>query len=262
MDNKHYEQDWSDLPVKYLIISKKNEYIVFLDSENDLDWQTTDDFDNRDLTDAQKKEYHQVKNEIDSSIIPLNNLDEKVIRSFKIQLGEALIRAFDCDFDNARKMVKFAQDYILKRNIEQSRFMFLTSCAITTASSLSLFIAIWLFRDFFSSLLGETVFYITLSCLIGSLGALLSVILRMGKTVLDYNANKKLHYLEGCSKIVAGMISALIVSLCIKTQILLPIFTKIDSANIAMILGSLIAGASERFAPSIINKLDNVTNKK
>ena len=84
----------------------------------------------------------------------------------------------------------------------------------------------------------------------------------MGKTILDYNASKKLHYLEGCSKIVAGMISALIVSLCIKTQILLPIFTKIDFANIAMILGGLIAGASERFAPSIINKLDNVTNKK
>ena len=103
MDSKHYEQDSPELPVKYLIISKKNQYIVFLDEENDLDWLTSDEFDNRILTDDQKREYHQVKNEIDSSIIPLNNLDEKVIISFKTQLGEALIRAFDCDFDNAKK---------------------------------------------------------------------------------------------------------------------------------------------------------------
>ena len=159
MDSKHYEQDWPELPVKYLIISKKNQYIVFLDEENDLDWLTSDEFDNRILTDDQKREYHQVKNEIDSSIIPLNNLDEKVIISFKTQLGEALIRAFDCDFDNAKKMVKFAQDYILKRNIEQSRFMFLTSCAVTTTSSLLLFILIWLFRDFFIYILGRTLLH-------------------------------------------------------------------------------------------------------
>lgn len=262
MDKRQYEKDWPGLPVKYLIIATKK-YIVFLDEENDLDWQTSDEFDNRELTSDQKKEYNHVKNEIDSSeSVPLNNLDEKVIISFKKQIGEALIRAFESDFENAKKMVKIAQDYILKRNIEQSRYMFLTSCGITSIISIFCFILLWLSRDFFISLIGETVFFITLSSLIGSLGALLSVILRMGKSNLDYNASKKLHYLEGSSRILAGIISALIVSLCIKTQILLPIFTKIESTNIAMILGGLIAGASERFAPSIINKLDGITNKK
>lgn len=262
MDKKHYEKDWPGLPISYLIIASKK-YIVFLDEENDLDWQTSDDFDNRELTVDQRKEYNNVKNEIDSSeSIPLNNLDEKVIISFKKQIGEALIRAFECDFENARKMVKIAQDYILKRNIEQSRYMFLTSCGITSVVALFLLILLWVFRDFAFSLFGQTVFYLILSSLIGSLGALLSVILRMGKSNLDYNASKKLHYLEGSSRVLAGIISALIVSLCIKTQILLPIFSKIEATNIAMILGGLIAGASERFAPSIINKLDGITNKK
>lgn len=262
MDKRQYEIDWPGLPVANLIIASKK-YIVFLDEENDLDWQTSDEFDNRELTAEQRKDYNQVKNEIDSSeSIPLNYLDEKVVISFKKQIGEALIRAFECDYENAKKMVKIAQDYILKRNIEQSRYMFLKSCAISSFISVFLFILLWLFRDFFLSIMGKTVFYITLSSLIGALGALLSVILRMGKSNLDYNASKKLHYLEGSSRIIAGIISALIVSLCIKTQILLPIFTKIESTNIAMILGGLIAGASERFAPSIINKLDGVTNKK
>lgn len=261
MDEKEYEKDWPGLPIKYLIIATNN-YIVFLDEENDLDWQTSDDFDNLELKQEEKKSFYKVKNEIDSSeCIPLDKLEEKVVISFKRQLGEALVRAFESDFENAHKMVEHAQDFILKRNIEQSRYLFLTSCGISASITLLLSIILWLFRAFFISSIGDTVFYITLATLIGGIGALLSVILRLGKSNLDFNASKKLHYLEGASRVIAGMISALIISLCIKVQILLPIFTKIESTQIAMILGGLVAGASERFAPSIINKLDGVTNK-
>lgn len=263
MDKRQYEKDWPGLPVKYLIIASKK-YIVFLDNENDLDWQTSDDFDARELTTEQRKGYNQVKNEIDSSeCVPAENLDEKIIISFKKQLGEALIRAFENDFENAHKMILHAKEFILKRSIEQSRFMFLTSSGLTTSIALILFIILWIAKDFAVDLLGKTVYFSTLSSLIGGLGALLSVILRMGKANLDFNASKKLHFLEGSSRIVAGMISALIISICIKTGILLPIFSEIESTHLAMILGGIVAGASERFAPSIINKLDSQTiNKK
>jgi len=260
MDKRDYEKDWPGLPIKYLIVASK-EYIVFLDHENDIDWKTSDAFDAQPETPEEKKEYYSAKNEIDSAeSTPINHIDEKVVIGFKRQLGEALVRAFEGDYDNARKMVKLAQDFILQRNIEQSRFMFLISCGVTTAVALLIAIIFWLIREPLIVNIGNTAFFIVLSVLIGSFGALLSVILRMGKTILDYNASKKLHYLEGSSRVIAGMISAFIVALCIKTGILLPIFTKIESTNIAMVLGGLIAGASERFAPSIINKLDGVTN--
>jgi hypothetical protein len=260
MDTRDYEKDWPGLPIKYLIVASK-EYIVFLDNENDIDWKTSDAFDAQEETPEQIKEYYSVKNEIDSAeSTPTNHLDEKVVIGFKRQLGEALVRAFEGDYDNARKMVKLAKDFILKRNIEQSRFMYLVSCGATTAVPLSVATVFWLCREQLILNIGNTVFFIVLSVLIGSFGALLSVILRMGKTTLDYNASKKLHYLEGSSRVIAGMISAFIVALCIRTEILLPIFTKIESTNIAMVLGGLIAGASERFAPSIINKLDSVAN--
>lgn len=260
MDKRDYEKDWPGLPVKYLIVASKD-YIVFLDDENDIDWKTSDAFDEREETPQEKKEYYSAKNEIDSAeSTPINHLDEKVVIGFKRQLGEALVRAFEGDYDNARKMVKLAQDYILKRNIEQSRFMFLVSCGLTTAFAFLIAVIFWLCREQLILNIGNTVFFVVLSVLIGSCGALLSVILRMGKTTLDYNASKNLHYLEGSSRVIAGMISAFIVALCIKAGILLPIFTKIESTYIAMILGGLIAGASERFAPSIISKLDGVTN--
>ena len=257
MDERQYVKDWPGLPVKYLIISTKK-YIVFLDNDNDLDWKTTDDFDEREETLEQKIGYNEVKNEIDSiECIPTDNLDDKIVISFKKQLGEALVRAFEGDFENGKKMVLHAKEFILKRSVEQSRFMFLTSCGVTALIALVLFIVLWFSRGFSINLLGETVYYSALSCLIGGLGALLSVILRMGKSNLDFNASRKLHYLEGSSRVIAGMISALIIAICIKTGILLPIFSKIDSTHLAMILGGIVAGASERFAPSIINQLDN-----
>jgi hypothetical protein len=256
VDKRKYELTWPGLPIKYLILSTKN-YIVFLDYENDLDWQTSDEFENRTLSTEQKCGYNQIKNEIDSTgSIPIGNLDEKIVIGFKIQLGEALIRAFESDFDNAHKMVMHAQDFINKRSIEQSRFMFLTSCGLSAGISAIIFLLLWLIRDSIILAIGETFLYLTLASLIGGIGALLSVILRMGNSNLDFNASKKLHYIEGSSRVVAGMISALLISLCIKTQILLPIISNIESTHLAMILGGLVAGASERFAPSIINKLD------
>lgn len=261
MDKRDYELDWPGLPVKYLIIASKKKYIVFLDNENDLDWQTSDEFDERELTEDDRKGYNQVKNEIDSAeCIPSENLDEKIVISFKKQLGEALIRAFEKDFENANKMVSKAKEFVFKRSVEESRFLFLTSCAIATLISMIAFILLWLTKVNSINIFGETLYYSMLASFTGALGALLSVILRMGKSNLDFNASKKLHYLEGSSRVVAGMISALIVALCIQTGILLPIFAKIESTHLAMILGGLIAGSSERFAPSIINKLDNQIN--
>lgn len=260
MDTREYEKTWPGLPIKYLILSCKD-YIVFLDHENDLDWATTDGFETRKISIEEKKGYYSAKNEIDSAeSSPVSHLDEKVIICYKRQLGEALIRAFEGDYENAKKMVVLAKEYIFKRSVEQSRFLFLVSCGYTTSIALAILIFFWLMRDFLIPSFGSTVFYTIVSALMGSFGALLSVILRMGKLSLDFNASKQLHYLEGSSRIIAGVISALIITLCIQTGILLPTFGKIQTIHVAMILGGLIAGASERFAPSIINKLDGLTN--
>ncbi len=262
MEKREYEEQWPGLPIKYLIVAS-DDYIVFLDNENDIDWKTSDEFDARELTVEDKNKFFAVKNEIDSAeTIAVNHIDDKVVIAFKRQLGEALVRLFEGEYENASNMVKRAQDYILRRNIEQSRYMFLMSCGFTTLIAILVFIIFWLFQESIILIIGNSVFYIVLASLCGSIGALLSVILRTGKTTLDYNASKKLHIIEGASRIVAGMISGLIVAVSIKTGIILPIFAKIESTNIAMLLGGLVAGASERFAPSIISKLDGVSNLK
>jgi hypothetical protein len=255
-DARTYEKDWPGLPVKYLILSTKD-FIVFIDHQNDLDWVTSDEYDQRPETEAEKKEFNQIMNEVaHAESIPCHDIDDKIIISFKRQIGESLVRAFEKDFQAGKQMIKTAQQFMINRNIEQSRFMYLASSAVITAAISGLAFICWLSRDFDIRLIGETAFYGIMAFLAGALGAFLSIMLRMGKTNLDYNASKNLHYMEAASRICAGMISGLLIGLCIKCGIFFSVFNKVESTHLAMIIGGLIAGCSERLAPSIIKKLD------
>jgi len=261
-DLREYEKNWPGLPIKYLVLSTE-EFIVFLDDVYDLDWKTTVDFENRELSVEDKKNFNSVCNEIAYlESIPLDDLKEKTIINYKRQIGEALVRNFRNDYYNAHKMLELAKDYIIDRNADKSRFLYLKASGLITLIAISFGSLSWLFRDLIINIIGITAFYLWLSFLIGSLGAYLSITLRMGKTNLDYHATKKLHYMEGTTKVFAGMISGLLVALCIKAGILLPVFEKVGSTHLAMVIGGLIAGASERLAPSLIRKIEgNKSNK-
>jgi ribosomal protein S24E len=233
-----------------------------LDNENDLDWKTTDDFDGRNLSDLEKKEYNDVMNEIASiESIPCYDLEERIIQNFKRQVGEALVRNLQKDYTNAKNMLSIAKQYVIDRSAEKSRYLYLMASGCCTSIFVLIGILLWLTRCFWIEVLSETVFYLMISLIAGSIGAFLSIILRMGKTNLDYHASKRLHYSEACTKIIAGMIGALLVSLCIKCEIILPVFSKTDFTYLSMIIGGIVAGASERLVPSIINKLDGKTNE-
>ena len=157
MDKREYEEQWPGLPINYLIVAS-DDYIVFLDYENDIDWKTSDEFDAKELTPEEKNKYFAVKNEIDSAeTIAINHIDDKVVIAFKRQLGEALVRVFEGEYENASNMVKLAQDYILKRNIEQSRYMFLMSCGSTTLIAILVSVLFWLFRDSIISIISKNI---------------------------------------------------------------------------------------------------------
>lgn len=260
MDNdlRDYEITWPGLPIKHLILAC-DDFIVFLDPDNDIDWKTTDAYDivRSVLPIDDKTRLNKIKNEISSlESFPTHDLPIKVIVDYKRQLAEALVRTFDFDYDNAERMLLVAKKYIIDRNTDKSRYMYLKASGLITLLVAIIGLIMWLSRVIIVSATGQTVFFVLLAISAGSLGAYLSIIQRIGKANIDYNASKELHYLEASTKIVAGMISALIIALSIKAGILLPIFTKISSTGLAMVLGGLIAGASERLVPSIISKVD------
>src|SRR5690554_136892 len=129
-DKREYEKTWPGLPIKYLVLATED-YIVFIDNENDLDWKTSDNFDNKKFENDNESKYNKIANEIANiESIPCDNLEEKIVLNFKRQIGEALIRNFERDFDNAGKMLELAKQYIIARSSEKSRFLYLKSSGI------------------------------------------------------------------------------------------------------------------------------------
>lgn len=258
------EEKWKGLPIKYLVFSNDN-YIVFIDYQNDIDWKANDEFElERDgLPKEDKAKFHNVINNAASiESIPCDDLEDKVIVNFKRQVGEALVRNFHFDFVNATKMLALSREYIVDRNADKSRYLYLKASGVTTLFFSFWLVVFWLCRNLLIQEIGMDAFILSLCLFAGSLGAFLSIVLRVGNTNLDYHASKKLHFMEGGTKVVAGSISAFLIALCIKSGILLPIFTKVESTHLAMFIGAMIGGASERLAPSIIKKIEGSKDKK
>jgi hypothetical protein len=171
-------------------------------------------------------------------------------------IAESVARSLKHDYENAEKILDDAERYIRNRNIEIARFWQLTSSCLCGIASAIIVLLLWCFRHGLIHFLGSTTFFIIIGAVSGSIGATLSIILRMGYSNITSEAEKKLHILEAVSKNLGGSISGLIISILIKIGIVVPMFQSTSMTNIAIVVGGLIAGASERWAPSLISKFE------
>lgn len=248
-----YNKDkWGELSLKYLVIDSE-EYIVFIDTENHIDWITSDDYDK---TKRDEKKHLDILHKI--AVLeckPNEGLSEKVIIDFKRLLGEALSCSFCHSYETAENIILDAEKYIQNRGEELSRLWYLSTAGNFTLIVVIFGIIAWILKDCFIYFLGKTFFECSLSMVVGSLGALLSIIMRMGEEKLDIHAGKLIHKLEAKYRIIAGMLSALLVVFAISSEIIFPMFLKVENPNIFLLLISFIAGMSERLAPSISSKL-------
>lgn len=243
------------------LIMETVDFIVYIDAELDIDWQTSDDYDE---AEPKKRDIHnQVLNyaaRLEST--PLDHHEVNVRLNFKRMIGEAIARSLDYDEVNGLKMLKGAEEYITERTNEKSRYWYLLASGYAALFFAVVGILGWLNKQYLIGVLGETGFFLSLSSVAGSLGALFSIIQRLGKSNMNSAAGKALHYLEGSYKIIAGCISALIIAAAVNLGIILPIFSKVDNTHLAMFLAGLIAGASERIAPSFISNVETTASKE
>ncbi|MFZ2396430.1 MAG: hypothetical protein WAW09_09115 [Smithella sp.] len=257
---QNYEERWPNLDIHYLILST-NDFIVFIDSDIDVDWETSDDYDKRGHENLTK--HNAILNRAASlECIPNAHQSNQIRLNFKRMIAEGVARSLKHDYDNADKMLNEAELYIRNRNIETARFWQLTSSCICGVVSLIFVLVLWSFRNGIIELLGSTAFYVLVGAVSGSIGSTLSIILRMGRSKITSEAERKLHILEAVSKNLGGCISGLIISLLIKMGVVVPIFESVKMTNIAMIAGAFIAGASERWAPSLISQFEKGTSYK
>lgn len=240
---------WGAKDVKYLVV-ETDSYIIFIDSSNTLDWQTSEKYDKDNLQSqaARQKTLSQI------GILeckPNSHLPEKFSLDFKRLLGEALACALEGEFDTASAILSNAETYLKNRSEETSREWYLTEAGKTVATILLIGMAVWVFRDLVRPIIGNLAFQLVLTSIAGAMGALLSIIMRMGGEKLDCHVGKNIHKLESRYRVIAGMLSAIFVYLAVNSELA---FSFSDKGGTGFLFVGFLSGLTERLAPSISAK--------
>lgn len=254
-----FPEKWGDIEICYLVLETED-FIVFIDKSYDVDWKTTDEYDQKGHENLDK--HNSVLNRAASiECVPNEHQNDGIRINFKRMLAEGVARSLKHDYENAENILDEADKYIQNRNIEIARYWHLTSTCIVGACSVIFGILLWCFRHYLIPALGNIPFFIILSSVSGSIGATLSIIFRIGNSTITSEAEQKLHILESISRNFGGAISGLLVSTFICLGVVVPIFKTVGMSNLAMVAAGIIAGASERWAPSLIAQFEKSTPK-
>jgi hypothetical protein len=249
---RQYKELWPDHDIGYLIKSTER-YIVYIDNEGDIDWATSDPYDSveRESSAFDLKKRNAFEN--DAALLeatPSAGLSPQTCRQFKRLVGEALVCSLEFDYTSARSMLAEAQSFIRARIEEVSRYWYLLASITGWLPFAVVGVIGWLIRFQLRAFIGIDAFWLLFAMIGGAFGALLSVITRAGRLKFDSSAGRPLHWLEGCSRIAAGAISALVVALAVRSGIILSPLLRNHELYPAMMLAALVAGAGERLAPS------------
>lgn len=220
---------------------KPNGYIVFIDYQNDLDI-----IDYRVLDEPVRKEHDKwIARLQHAEAAQCKHLPESQQMDFKRMLGVGYTHVISGNFDDIEEVIAEAKSYLKKRNREYSRELFLKSglpaAIVASIAGLTLY-----FCDYRNSWIYGVIF--------GVLGAFVSIWTRYGKEQFTGEAHNVLHILECYSRIIIGTIFAVIAMVAIDCKIILPEIA-VGTRLYAFIIASFIAAFSERFIPSIVEKL-------
>lgn len=248
--------------VKYLIYHDKHpdrgEIFVYIDHELDLEWECDSKASSRNEANGLVPAIRQTWNGI-ADLEPIaHNWPDDLKLTTKRRLGEAMASVLKGDQDGAKQALSNAKSFIKSKSKQVSRFWTLQSCLLAGGIAALIGIVSVFSRTDLISWFGKTPFLLSLCFFAGCVGALLFVIMRLGKQPnVDSTAERHLHYIEGVSRVVAGGIAGILVGGMVKLGLILPIFTQAGMESLSMCIAAMIAGASERMAAGIITKVEN-----
>lgn len=238
--------------------SPEGKFIVFVDHEYDLDWECDQKFGA--LIDASplKESVRKILNGV-ALLEPIaHNWPNDLKLSAKRLLGEAIVSVLLADVKGAEAVLENARIFFRNKSKQVSRFWTLQSCLVTGGLAALVGINEAIARTQIIGYIGRTPFLLSLCFCAGCIGAVLFVVLRLGKQPnANSSAERHLHYLEGIARIVGGGIAGVLVGGMVKMGLILPVFGQSGMESLAMCAAVMLAGASERLAAGIITKVEN-----
>jgi len=235
--------------IQYSMDSNKNfGYIVFIDFEDDIDWVDKRDDKYWDSASSLCRDIWLAKlNAAESQ--PCTNLSETDKLQFKKLLGGGYLLALQKQFDAIQDIINESLSFLRARNNEVTRRLFLKYSGIA-----ALIIVLMLFANL---LCLQWKLSWSSGIAMGVLGAYVSIWLRYGRLTFTGLSSKCLHLLEVLSRLFIGAISATIALCSIKCGLLLPHLVQ-NSELYSFIVVGFVAGFSERFIPSLVEKITNM----
>lgn len=231
--------------IQYRIDETKQEgFIVFLDEEYDIDWvDTRTDY----FSDEEEKVKQQWIAKLDAvHMEPCSNISEEDRLTFKKKLAIGYELVMVKCFGDVQAVIEECYRFVKSRNREVSRSLFLvasTPMAIIAIAVIILDIDVIKWHQA----------WVTGFCT-GILGAFVSIWTRYGKKSMTGLSSRWLHIAEALCRLLVGAIFALVAIFAVKCGLLL---SNIDVSLIiyTSALIGFVAGFSERFVPSLVEKI-------
>lgn len=246
---KEYREEFGGIVDQYLISyssdrkEKPDGYhrIVYIDAENDIHWRVNDQLSEEDQKNRNKA---MSKLRIAQSF-PVQNLPHDEILNYKKMLGMGYNAALLKDWEEVDVAIREAEKYRDDRNKERSRYIVLTAATLYVMVFVATCAMVWYYWYLPAEIWGMAM---------GAVGAYVSIWTRYGKMDLTGLGTKGLHRLEAFSRILIGVIFALVVVFMVHSKI---IFGNIENAadmTCLMAILGFCAGFSEKWIPSILER--------
>ncbi len=245
---KEYREEFGGIVDQYLVSysserkEKPDGYhrIVYIDAIN---WRIEKEIN---LTEEDQKNRNKAMSKLRiAQSFPVQNLPHDEILNYKKMLGMGYNAALLKDWEEVDVAIREAEKYRDDRNKERSRYIVLTAA--------TLYVMAFCIVDAFALHYLEKEAEIV-GMLMGAVGAYVSIWMRYGKMDMTGLGTKGLHRLEAFSRILIGVIFALVVVFMVHSKI---IFGNIENAadmTCLMAILGFCAGFSEKWIPSILER--------
>lgn len=233
---------------QFLIKYVSDEYIIFIDNQNDIDW-----VDKRDTSkwDTNRKTQHAdfLSKLTSAESLPLPAIDKQVLLTFKRKLGAAYILLFDGHFNSISEEIDSAIKYIQTRNTEHMRKVFLQVSGI-----ISLVAVLALLGTYISGCWSYSWSNWVIASSFGIIGSFVSIWTRNSELCCSGESGRSVHIMEAVCRCAIGGVFAFVAMILVKCGLLFSALESIYPLYTFMLVG-FIGGFSERFVPSIIDKV-------
>jgi hypothetical protein len=229
-----------------IIYEAKDESAGKAISIGDITWSTTN------------PQLVQCLSALDAQTMPVYMLAKGNPRFMRMAINAHGSALFLCATDKSESAVKVLEDARNKltglKSLE-GRLHYLLSCMVLLVICVAVTIGLVAAGNVPPGIL---FYFFIVTC--GSLGGFLSVSLNLRKLDIDPEAPRSINIISGTSRILIGMIGAVLVYFLIKANILLGLISQANS-EYAILAACIVAGFSETLVPNILRKMEQQGSK-